>query len=98
MVINAHTGEKFQSQHRIGKTSQHNTTAHPIFKTLNQRVADMTELNTDFASVWNVNTYDVGGRFREHHDYTLNSDIFQGRGPRIASLLLYVCNLYSSYS
>ena len=83
-------GTVFKSDTRIGKSACIPDEDHLLLKTLNQRIEDMTQLNTKSASHWFVNSYDVGGFFAPHYDYTFNTNIFKGRGNRLASFLIYV--------
>ena len=88
--MDSKTGKKHKSNTKIAKSSSHNDSSHILFKTLTQRVEDMTELRTEPASAWLVDFYEVGGYSAPHHDYSVNQNIFGEIGNRLASLRIFV--------
>lgn len=76
---------------RVAKINWHFDDEHKIFKTLTDRVGDMSGLNMHTAEQFQIQNYGIGGHYNAHYDFTIKGHVFNlGTGNRIATTLFYV--------
>ncbi|EDV91413.1 GH14132 [Drosophila grimshawi] len=82
------------------RTSQHifiAATRHKVLRTIDQRVADMTNLNMQYAEDHQLADYGIGGHYSQHFDWFGNSDLANSKcdemGNRIATVLFYLSDV-----
>ncbi|XP_068081878.1 prolyl 4-hydroxylase subunit alpha-1-like [Anabrus simplex] len=88
------TGKYETSTYRISKSAWLKEEDHPHVSAVNQRVADMTNLNVKTAEELHVGNYGIGGYYGPHTDYfekrKTNPSFILGTGNRIATVLFYL--------
>ncbi|XP_030369286.1 prolyl 4-hydroxylase subunit alpha-1 [Scaptodrosophila lebanonensis] len=74
-------------------------TTHKVLQTIDERVADMTNLNMDYAEDHQFSNYGVGGHYAQHFDYFLPPAFETNQvspvewGNRIATVLFYLSDV-----
>ncbi|XP_034484385.1 prolyl 4-hydroxylase subunit alpha-2 [Drosophila innubila] len=74
-------------------------TRHKVLRTIDQRVADMTDLNMEFAEDHQFSNYGIGGHYAQHmdwfyqHAFETNQVSFPEMGNRIATVLFYLTDV-----
>ncbi|EDW84468.1 uncharacterized protein Dwil_GK14141 [Drosophila willistoni] len=74
-------------------------TRHKVLQTIDQRVADMSNLNMDYAELHQFANYGIGGHYAQHNDW-FGQDAFDNElvsspemGNRIATVLFYLSDV-----
>ncbi|KAM8706636.1 hypothetical protein ACLKA7_010836 [Drosophila subpalustris] len=74
-------------------------TRHKVLRTIDRRVADMTDLNMDFAEDHQFSNYGIGGHYAQHTDwfhpnaFETNQVAMSEMGNRIATVLFYLTDV-----
>ncbi|XP_066993933.1 prolyl 4-hydroxylase subunit alpha-2 [Anabrus simplex] len=96
-VQNYKTGELETANYRISKSAWLKEEDHPHVSAVNQRVADMTNLNVKTAEELQVVNYGIGGHYEPHFDFARKEEqnAFKslGTGNRIATVLFYMSDV-----
>ncbi|XP_055381335.1 uncharacterized protein LOC129611935 [Condylostylus longicornis] len=99
-IWNSEESKAILSDQRTGKYGWLTETMHPVVKTINQRIEDMTDMTMKTAEVMQVMNYGIGGHYDVHPDYlgeptdnTTKPYSLYYWGNRIATLLFYLSDV-----
>ncbi|KAI1902941.1 hypothetical protein AGOR_G00021480 [Albula goreensis] len=88
------TGRNFSAELRIAKSAWLAENEDPVVSRVNQRIADVTGLDTKMAEMLQVANYGIGGQYEPHYDSKLANDAeFHKLGGRIATTLIYMTDV-----